>query len=159
MQAHHLSHLFLALRSLAPALTLFHPQVDAVSGRSCLHSSRPPHLLATSSSEPCQIPFLSHRTAFSLFTFYTLGAPRSRDGFCFLLRGEDKLSHLITKHFQIFLCRFKNHLLYNNAIQCKVVENVTDSFLTWSFAGSLWISSRIECAQDRNLRPFLDASS
>ena len=57
----------------------------------------------------CSVPFLSHRTAFSS-TFYTLEAPcDSRDGFCFLLRGEDKLSHLISKHFQI-LCRFKNHL-------------------------------------------------
>lgn len=57
----------------------------------------------------CSVLFLSRRTALSS-TFYTLGAPRdSRDGFCFFLRGEDKLSHLITEHFQI-LCRFKNRL-------------------------------------------------
>ena len=57
----------------------------------------------------CSVLFLSHRTMLSS-TFYTLEVPcDSRGGFYFLLGGEDKLSHLISKHFQI-LCRFENHL-------------------------------------------------
>ena len=58
----------------------------------------------------CSVLLLSHRTTLSS-TFYTLEVPPdSTGGFYFVLRGEDKLSHLISKHFQI-LCRFENHLL------------------------------------------------
>lgn len=111
--------LFLALEGLfAPALTMFQfPRILSSSPSWCYiwevlftsqksalpHYSWLPHLHLLLS------PFLEPQNYIVLYLLHTWGTMWSRDGFCFSLRGEDKLSHLISKHFQI-LCRFEYHL-------------------------------------------------